>query len=469
MKLLRRDFLKKTGLLTVAGLMPPGFIQIPNIQTETIDRSSEAQNFLIRNVHILSMDEEIGDPERSSVLVENGKIKEISPGINPAEGIPVIDGTDGILIPGLIDNHWHLWTSLLRSMSGRREAEGYFPMTERFSKLFSPDDMYLAAKYAAAEAINSGITTLNDFNHNARSPQHVMASFDALAETGMRGHVAYGVYRDMPSNTPTDWEGIKLVYKQVSENEKYRDISLGFGARSATTPFLEADWKKARGMGLLISVHASSNPQQIGQIAGLYKKGLLGKDVNIIHGNSITAEEIEMVQETGASITMTPFSEMRIGFGLPKVNELMRAGVNLGIGIDTTSLSGNADLFSTMKVLLNLGNALAYDEFHIHPRDILKMATIDAARLLGIDDKTGSVTPGNAADLIMLKKDDLNFSASTQPYNLVVEAAQPANVDFVSVGGRILKRNGQLTRVDQKELVSQANTALRKMEERKKL
>lgn len=337
-------------------------------------------------------------------------------------------------------------------------------MTERYSKLYSPEDMYLAAKYAAAEAINAGVTTLNDFNHNARSPQHVMASFNALAEMGMRGHVAYGVYRDMPSDSPTDWDGIRQVHDKVSKNDKYQNISLGFGARSATTQFLEEDWQKARDMGLLISVHASSNPQQVGQSAGLYKKGLLGKDVNIIHGNSITAEEIEMVKESGASITMTPFSEMRIGFGLPKVNELMRAGVNLGIGVDTTSLSGNIDHFATMKILLNLGNALALDEFHINPRDILKMCTIDAARLLGIENKTGSITPGKAADLIMLRKDDLNFSASTQPYNLIIEAAQPANVDFVSVGGRILKRNGELTGVNHKELVNEANVALRRMQ-----
>lgn len=466
MNLLRRDFLKKTGLLTVAGLMSPGFIQLQNINSETLNHSPEEQNFLIRNVQVLSMDEEIGDPERSSVLVENGLIKEISPQINAPEGITVIDGTDGILLPGLIDNHWHLWTSLLRSMSGRREGEGYFPMTERYSKLYSPEDMYLAAKYAAAEAINAGITTLNDFNHNARSPEHVMASFNALAEMGMRGHVAYGVYRDMPSDTPTDWEGIGQVNKHVSENEKYRNISLGLGARSVTSQFLEEDWNKAREMDLLISIHASSNPQQKGQIADLYKKGLLGKDVNIIHGNSITPEEIEMVKESGASITMTPFSEMRIGFGLPKVNELMRVGVNLAIGVDTTSLSGNIDHFATMKVLLNLGNALALNEFHINPRDILKMATIDASRLLGIEDRTGSVTPGKAADLIMLKKDDLNFSASTQPYHLIVEAAQPENVEFVSVGGKILKRNGELMGFDHKELVSKAKATLRRMEEK---
>ncbi len=464
MNLLRRDFLKKTGLLTIAGLMPAGLIELQNSFSETRDQTPEVQDFFISNVHILSMDDELGDFERSSVWVENGIIKEISSKINASEGIMVIDGTDGILLPGLIDNHWHLWTSLLRSMSGSSKEEGYFPMTERYSKLYSPEDMYLAAKYAAAEAINAGVSTLNDFNHNARSPEHVMASFDALAEIGMRGHVAYGGYRDLPADTPTDWEGISQVYNRVSANEKYRNISLGLGARSVTSPFLETDWKKARDMGLLISIHASSNPQQKGQISQLYQKGLLGKDVNIIHGNSITPEEIEMVKETGASITMTPFSEMRIGFGLPKVNELMRGGVNLGIGVDTTSLSGNLDHFATMKVLLNLGNALALDEFHVDPRDILKMATINGARLLGIEGKTGTIAPGKAADLIMLKKNDLNFSASTQPYNLIIEAGQPENVEFVSVGGRVLKRKGELIGVDHPELVSIAKSTLQRMQ-----
>lgn len=463
MNLLRREFLKNTGLLTIAGLLPTGFIGLKNTHAETNHRYHEPQDFLIRNIHVLSMDEDIGDHERTSVLVKNGKIEEISSHINELEGIPVIDGTDGLLIPGLIDNHWHLWTSLLRSMSGRKE-EGYFPMTERFSTLYSPEDMYLAAKYAAAEAINSGVTTLNDFNHNARSPQHVMASFDALAEMGMRGHVAYGVFRDLPEDTPTNWEGIRQVHLEVSGNEKYRNLSLGLGARSVTSPFLKADWQRARDMGLLISIHASSNPQQKGQIAELYKKGLLGNDVNIIHGNSITPEEIKMVKDSGASITMTPFSEMRIGYGLPKLNELMLGGVNLAVGVDTTSLSGNIDHFATMKVLLNLGNALSLNEFHINPKDILKMTTINAARLLGIDDRTGSITPGKAADLIILKKDALNFSASTQPYNLIVEAAQPANVNFVSVGGKILKREGKLTGVDHKDLVNQANTAMRRMQ-----
>ncbi|MDT0690133.1 amidohydrolase family protein [Salegentibacter sp. F188] len=457
----RRDFLKKAGAFSAAGFLPAELIAFTDrLKTEG---ASKMTNFVITNVQVLSMDADIGDFERASVAVENGRIKSVSEDLPDLPDAEVIDGEGAILLPGLIDNHWHLWTSLLRSMSGDTQSQGYFPMTERFGKLYSPEDMKLAAKYAAAEAINGGITCLNDFNHNARTPEHVLASFDALSEAGIRGHVAYGPYRDLDSDTPTDFEGIKKVLEAIRNDKNYEKISLGLGARSVNSKFIEEDWARARELGMRISIHASSNKDQKGQIAKLANIGLLGKDVNIIHGNAITDEEITAVEESGASITMTPFSEMRIGYGFPQVERLMNSKVNLGVGVDTTALSGNADLFSTLKVLMNIGNAQAKNEFAIDSKDVLKMATIDAARVLGIEKETGSVTPGKSADLIMLRKDDLNFSASTQPYHLIVEAAQPANVEFVSVGGRILKRDGKLLHIDSEELVSKAKAALQRM------
>ncbi|MDT0647599.1 amidohydrolase family protein [Zunongwangia sp. F260] len=459
----RRDFLKKAGAFSAAGFLPSEILAFTDGSIN--DAASKITNFVIKNAQVLSMDDDIGDFKRASVVVENGIIKSVSEDFTNNSDFEIIDGEGAILLPGLIDNHWHLWTSLLRSMAGDTKAEGYFPMTERYSKLYSPRDMKLAAKYAAAEAINGGITCLNDFNHNARSPEYVMASFDALAEAGMRGHVAYGPYRDLSSDTPTDFDGIKKVLQATKGVEKYKGISLGLGARSVNSQFLKEDWSRARELDLPITIHASSNEEQKGQISKLANIGLLGEDVNIIHANAITDEEIVAVEESGASITMTPYSEMRIGFGFPQVNRLMHSGINLGVGVDTTALSGNADLLSVLKLLLNIGNAEANDEFATDPREVLKMATINAAKLLGIEKETGSVTPGKSADLILLRKNDLNFSASTQPYHLVVEAAQPANVEFVSVGGRILKKDGALLNIDAGNLVKRAKATLQRMEE----
>lgn len=460
MKLPRREFLQKSGLFAAAGFLSPYL----NLFDQPGEKPSfTGQNsFLIVNAQIISMDEGVGDLEKGSVLVQNGRITEIAERIEEPGTVEIIDGAGAIVMPGLIDCHWHLWTSLMRSMSGDIQSEGYFPMTAEYSRYFTPEDMKIAALYAAAEALHSGITTITDYNHNARSSEFVMASFDALSELGIRGRVEYNGYRDKPSGEPTDFQGIQRVLQQIDAPE-YHLLSLGLGSRGAGYENLTRDWEKARELGLRITIHASSTEEQEGQIWQLEQKGLLGSDVNIIHGNAITPEEITAVARAGTSITITPFSEMRIGYGLPRINDLLEAGINISVGIDTTALSGNGDLFSVMKVIRNLANAKAKDEFYLKAHDVLKMATINGAKTLGLDDKTGSLTPGKEADILMLRKDDLNFSTGNKTKNLLVEATLPANVDFVSVGGKILKRDGKLTTIEPQNIIERAEASFHRI------
>ena len=462
MDLKRRNFIKKSGLFTAAGLLPGSFSAL----AEALDTSSEAQTndaFVIKEATIITVDDALGNFENASIYIKDGKIAEIGQNISVPSGTEIINGKNRIVMPGLIDCHWHLWTSLLRSMAGDTEEKGYFPMTTRYSRLYSENDMKIATQYAVAEALHSGITTVCDYNHNARNPGMVLADCDALAESGIRAQVLYGNYRDQKPSEPTHFTGIRQVLDKLREDEKYRLLSLGFGSRGVGYEHLKSDWQKARELGLRISIHASSNEDQKGQIQKLENMGLLNSDVNIIHGNAITPQEIEAVKESGASITMTPFSEMRIGYGLPKVNELHEAKINTSLGVDTTGLSGNADMFAIIKLILNLSNGLAKSEFYLHPKEVLKMATINGARTLGIADITGSLTPGKRADLIMLNRNDLNFSSGTRPEHLIVEAAQPGNVDLVAIDGKILKRNGQLTGMNASLVVKDAEAAFERM------
>lgn len=454
----RREFLKNSGVLGLSGLISPF-----SVFSEDHDFLNFQQNsYLIKNTEILSMDDSVGD-FLGMVLVENGKISEVSKNIEIPQGIEIIDAEGGILIPGLIDCHWHLWTSLLRSMSGNSQQEGYFKMTARYSEFYSPEDMKLAAKYAIAEAIDSGITCISDYNHNARSWKYVKASFDAMAEMGLRGHVSYGTYRNMKESDSTDFRGIKTLKELIESDSKYNDIKLGLGSRYANYQDIIFDWKRARDLGLRITIHASSNESQKGQIASLYNKNLLAEDVNIIHGNAITPREIEFVEKTDASITMTPYSEMRIGYGLPKINQLNESQINCCVGIDTTALTGNAHLLDTLKLLQNLANANAKNEFYINPKKLLKMATIQGAKNLGIDNETGSITPGKSADLVLLKKDDLNFSTGNKAYHLVIEAALPSNINMVMAKGKVLKYKGKLTGINSDELIKKAKERFSEM------
>ena len=139
--------------------------------------------------------------------------------------------------------------------------------------------------------------------------------------------------------------------------------------------------------------------------------------------------------------------------------ELVAAGVTVGLSVDTTTLSGNADMFAIMKAIQNIENGRARNEFELTARRVLELATIDGARSMGIDGSVGSLTPGKRADLIMVDTRAVNLAVLTEPAHLLVEAAQPANVDTVMIDGRILKRGGRLTSLDVGDVVDAAARA----------
>jgi cytosine/adenosine deaminase-related metal-dependent hydrolase len=221
----------------------------------------------------------------------------------------------------------------------------------------------------------------------------------------------------------------------------------------------------ARRLGLPISVHASGSRAAAGQVDRLAKAGLLGKDMQIIHGIVLTPEEIQAIKAAGASISLSPTSELRIGFGVPQTANLLAAGIPVGLSVDTVELTGNADMFGIMKFIQNVENARSESEFKLSARRVLELATIEGARSMGIADKVGSLKPGKRADLIMVSTRDVNLAVFGDPAHMLVTAAQPANVDTVVVDGRILKRSGKLIHLNVAQIAAEAhaaNLALRK-------
>jgi 5-methylthioadenosine/S-adenosylhomocysteine deaminase len=211
---------------------------------------------------------------------------------------------------------------------------------------------------------------------------------------------------------------------------------------------------RARQLGIPVSVHASAP----GVISGLMQEQLLTKGMQLIHCKDATVSEIQGIAKAGAVASLSPFSELRIGYGIPPVKELLDAGVTLGISVDTTTLTGNADLFTALKMFLNLANALNRNEFALSARRMLEIGTLEGARSLGISDQSGSLTPGKRADLIMLSTNALNVGYITAPHQLVVEAMQPANVHTVMIDGRIVKRNYTLTHLNKDKIMAEAKT-----------
>jgi len=223
---------------------------------------------------------------------------------------------------------------------------------------------------------------------------------------------------------------------------------------------------EARRLGLPVSVHLNNSRARAGGIARVAKDGLLGPDLQAIHAVWVTPDEVRALADARAAVSLSPYTELRIGFGVPPTSTFLQAGIPLGLSVDTTALSGNADMFGIMKVTQNAENARTENEFQLPARRVLELATIEGARSMGMGDRIGSLTAGKRADLIMVDTRAINLGVFTDPAHLLVEAAQPANVDTVMVDGRLLKRGGRLTAVDPGRVVGEARQSLAALRKR---
>lgn len=429
--------------------------------------------FLVRNAFVLTMDPVLGDIPSGDVHVKDGQIVAIGRKIR-APRATVLDATGTMALPGLVETHWHMWNTLLRSFAGDTPAHGYFPITEEFGRAMTPADMYHGTRLAAAEALHSGITTVHDYCHNVRSHQHAEASLRALQESGLRARWSYGWAQGQPNTESIDLGDLEGFHRHWANYSNGGLISLGLGWRGMFrfTPMpleiTRREFETARRLALPISVHMGGPESATGQIEAHAREHFLGKDVQILHAVSASAAEIQMVAAAGSPVSVSPGSELRIGYGFPKTGEFLGAGVTVGVSVDTTVLAGNANFFGALKLVRNIENAKHHNEFQMSARRALELGTIEGARSLGIDGHVGSLVPGKRADLILVSTGHVNMGVCTDPANLLVEAAEAANVDTVMVDGRMLKHDGQLTAVAVEQLVEDADAAFQAVRQRAK-
>lgn len=422
------------------------------------DAMTERREYLIRNAYVLTMDAAVGDVSGGDVHVRDGTIAAVGRRLE-APGAELIDGDGMLVLPGFVETHWHVWTALLRSLAGDRQEHGYFPTSRTVGAFYAAEDMYAAGRLAAAEAIHSGITFLHDWCHNIRSPDHAEAALRALRETGVRARFSYGSPTGASNDAVIDLRDLARLHDRWSDYANGGLLTFGLAWRGAASAATLRDYEAAKELGLPISVHANNFQTSAGGIQQLADRGLLAPGMQVIHAVWCTPEEIRALAANGVNVSVSPYSELRIGFGFPIAAELVAAGVTVGLSVDTTTLSGNADMFAIMKAIQNIENGRSRDEFKISARRVLELATIDGARSMGVGDAVGSLTPGKRADLIMVDTRAVNLGVFTEPAHLLVEAAQPANVDTVMIDGRIVKRGGRLTGIDAGEVVAAAARA----------
>ncbi|SNB76534.1 Cytosine/adenosine deaminase [Arboricoccus pini] len=415
--------------------------------------------YLIRAGRVLTM-EPGGDVEGGAVHVRDGWIVAVGKAIE-APGATLIDRPDAVLMPGLIDTHWHMWNSVGRGLAGGQA--GYWPAWRRLAPAFRPDDNYLGARLALAEAAYSGITTVHNWSHNTRGYDHAMAEIRAHRESGLRGRFAFGYPQEMGPGARMDFAALERVQSEVGADDGLTSLGMCVrGPERSEAAIWREEWAFARAQKLPLSVHIAITRELAKQqaIATLAREGLLGPDIQLVHATHATVEDARAIAASGSPVSLSPWTELRVGFGIPPIGLLHDAGVKLSLSIDNTPLAGNADFFNVMKIALNIAAGSAERQEPIPARTFLEWATIGGASDLGLADVTGSIRPHKRADLILVDMADINTGPTADLDAVLTHAAQPANVSFVMADGRILKEAGRLKDVDVPALVHAAEDAL---------
>jgi cytosine/adenosine deaminase-related metal-dependent hydrolase len=419
---------------------------------------------LIKGATLVTMDDRLGDLAEADLLIEDDRIAAVGPGIEAGDA-ERLDGTDRIVIPGLVNAHMHTWQTGLRGIAADWTLPEYFRwMHAGLATLFRPEDIRIATLAGALNQLASGTTTLVDWCHNNPTPEHTDAAVEALRESGIRAAFFHGSPKPDPRPGEPHFSEIPHPRREVERLLKgplaSRDglVTLGLailGPHYSTLDVALQDFRLARELGLVASMHQGGGPARTPEgWTRLVEAGLVGPGTNIVHGNDLDDDSLRRFVDLGVSFSLTPENEMSQGHGFPITGRLRRLGAAPSIGDDLESLF-SGDLFTTARVALGMQRALDNAAFRaaegripdtttVTTREALAWATIEGARMLGLDHRIGSIAPGKQADLVVLRTDDLALSPVHDPVATVVMQGAAAHVETVLVAGRFRKREGRL-------------------------
>ncbi len=436
------------------------------------------QELLIKAGHVVTMDPALGDQPDSDVLVRDGVIVAIGRHLAASPGAEVIDAQGRLVIPGLVDTHRHVWQGAILGFTPQVTGAGYDPLVlAGIAPRHTAEDVYAGTLWGALQALGAGITTIGDWAHNLQSAEHADANLRGLQESGIRGYFLYGGPgpATQEPNPPHPLDARRMRDEHFADGINGR-LRMGMALRGPCFTSAERnadDFAFARELGLPISVHVGM-AGTADAVTTLERFGLLGSDVNYAHGNMLTDEEFDLIAGSGGTLSITPSSDMLMQFGTyPGTGRALARGIVSGFGIDTICSVGT-DLFSEMRLALAAersranADALARGErvptVDLHQRDMLRLATLDGARVWQLDDEIGSLSPGKQADIAVIDMRSPHLDGYGDPIAVMVLGAGPADVEAVIVGGEIVKRDGHLVgaHVEKaRELIHQTQERLR--------
>ena len=421
--------------------------------------SANDRPVVFRNGLVLTMDDSHTALENADVLVVGDRIAEIGHGLTAPGGAQEIDASGGIVMPGMIDTHRHMWQTAMRGYGADWTLTQYFVWYYLESgKLFRPEDMYAGNLLAAIEAVDAGVTTTVDWSHGLQSADHADAAVDALETVPGRFVLAYGNIQQGPWEWSASPQFRDFVRRRV-DGGKLAGFQLAFDVTGDPTFPEKAAFEVARELDVPVTTHAGVwGATNDDGIRLMYEHGFMGPTNVYVHAATLTTDSYNRIAATGGSVSVSTESEQSAGQGYPPTWKLRNHDIPVSLSMDT-SVWWSGDLFTAMRTTLSADRSREHLEaharketvthHHLRAEQVVDWATRGGAKALGMDAQVGALTPGRQADIVLLKNDaSPAMFPILNPYGHVVYQAQRADVHTVMVGGKLVKQDGKLIGVD---------------------
>ena len=405
---------------------------------------------LIKNGSLISMSSKRDKLEKGiDILIEDDVIKKIGSNLcEESEEVKIIDATNKVVLPGLINTHAHIPMSIFRETVDGYNLQDWltkkiWPMEDKLTN----KDIYNASLLSFIEMVKTGCTTINDM--------YFMADdiIEAMKKIGVRMQTTRTLM-----NMISDEDGKARLDEIIRLKEKYKDepdVSFNAGIHGLYTSnedYVKKCVQFAKDNNILVHMHYCENSKEVEDIKKSYNKMPIEVLVNdfknvpvlLAHAVKMSKEDIEKIKNMDISISHCPVSNLKLGCGIANIAEMLEQGVNVSLGTDGQGSGCNLDMFETMKFAALLQKGYKEKADILNSYEVLKMATINGAKALGMENKIGSIEEGKQADLIIVNMDRVKVIPENDIISQVVYNTNGEDVETTIVSGKILMQNKEL-------------------------
>lgn len=413
-------------------------------------------SILIKNAYIVSM---VSPISKADLLIEDDKIVEI--GIIERKADKVIDATGKVIMPGFINAHTHIAMSLFRGYSDDLELLDWLNNVWKVEDNMSEEDVYYASLLSEIEMIKSGTTTFNDhyFFENKIA--------DATIETGMRAVLSRFIINENEEAQKRIEEAEELYNTYNNSGSGRIHVVVGLHAPYTCPPkTIEAGVRLAKKYNLPIHIHYLETKDEIIQIKEKYNKsvtdylndlGVFDSHVILAHGVQICKDDLEILKKIKGGVVHNPISNEKLGSGIANIKNLIDNGILVALGTDGQGSTNTLDMFEEIKSAAYLQKVSYEKASAISAEDVLKMATINGAKVMGLENEIGSLEVGKKADIIIIDLNKPHLCPVHDLYSTLAYSANGADVESVIIDGKLVMENRKLLTIDEELVIKKCN------------